>query len=70
MPLIGWFDEQYLWETVFVLVFMLYMLIDQAKFGLPDENAVEGDEPAPESKAQEIMSESPPAGPPPTPAAT
>ena len=41
---IGWFDEQYLWETVFVLVFMLYMLIDQAKFGLPDENAVAPEE--------------------------
>lgn len=32
---IGWFDEQYLWETVFVLVFMLYMFIDQTLFGVP-----------------------------------
>ena len=38
---ISWFDEQYLWETVFVLVFMLYMLIDQAKNGIPEDDAPE-----------------------------
>jgi hypothetical protein len=39
---ISWFDEQYLWETVFVLVFMLYMLIDQAKNGVPEDDPPEG----------------------------
>jgi hypothetical protein len=38
---IGWFDEQYLWETVFVLVFMLYLFVDQAITGVPSDEASE-----------------------------
>jgi hypothetical protein len=56
---ISWFDEQYLWETVFVLVFMLYMLIDQARNGIPKDDAPEALPAPPDSET-----------PPETPAAT
>ena len=35
---IGWYDEQYIWETVAVLLALSYILIDVAKEPLPDSS--------------------------------
>jgi hypothetical protein len=66
---IGWFDEQYLWETVFVLVFMLYMLIDQAKNGVPEDDPPEGlpVEPPPAGRVRAGRRRRPSVGEPPEP---
>jgi hypothetical protein len=35
---IGWYDEQYIWETVVVLVGLLYILVDVVRFPLPESS--------------------------------
>jgi asparagine N-glycosylation enzyme membrane subunit Stt3 len=35
---IGWYDEQYVWETVAVLLALLYMLIDVVRDPLPESS--------------------------------
>jgi Ca2+/Na+ antiporter len=35
---IGWYDEQYIWETVVVLLGLLYILVDVVRHPLPDSS--------------------------------
>ena len=35
---IGWYDEQYIWETVVVLLGLLYILVDLVRFPLPESS--------------------------------
>ena len=35
---IGWYDEQYVWETVAVLLALLYILIDVVQHPLPESS--------------------------------
>jgi hypothetical protein len=35
---IGWYDEQYVWETVVVLLGLLYILVDVVRFPLPESS--------------------------------
>ncbi len=35
---IGWYDEQYIWETVAVLLALLYILVDLVRYPLPESS--------------------------------
>jgi len=35
---IGWYDEQYIWETVAVLLALTYVLVDLVRYPLPDSS--------------------------------
>jgi hypothetical protein len=35
---IGWYDEQYIWETVVVLLTLLYILVDVVRYPLPESS--------------------------------
>ena len=35
---IGWYDEQYIWETVVVLLGLLYILVDVVRHPLPESS--------------------------------
>jgi hypothetical protein len=35
---IGWYDEQYIWETIVVLMGLLYILVDVVRYPLPDSS--------------------------------
>jgi len=35
---IGWYDEQYIWETVAVLIALIYILVDLAQYPLPESS--------------------------------
>jgi hypothetical protein len=62
MPMVGyyfqlrisWYDEQYTWETIVVLVFMIYLLLDQGLEGRRlEREAAKSDEGAPAEKPLE-----------------
>jgi Ca2+/Na+ antiporter len=35
---IGWYDEQYIWETVAVLLALTYILVDVVRYPLPESS--------------------------------
>jgi cation transport ATPase len=43
---IGWYDEQYIWETVAVLLALIYILVDVVKDPLPESSPASAAEPA------------------------
>ena len=43
---IGWYDEQYIWETVAVLFALLYILIDVVRYPLPESSPASATSPS------------------------
>ncbi len=43
---VGWYDEQYIWETVVVLVALLYVLVDLARYPLPESSPAAAESPS------------------------
>ena len=43
---IGWYDEQYIWETVVVLLGLLYILIDVVRYPLPESSPASASSPS------------------------
>ena len=43
---IGWYDEQYIWETVVVLLGLLYILVDVVQHPLPESSPASADNPS------------------------
>jgi hypothetical protein len=43
---IGWYDEQYIWETVVVLLGLLYILVDVVRFPLPKSSPASAADPS------------------------
>jgi len=43
---IGWYDEQYIWETVAVLLALMYILTDLVREPLPESSPASADIPA------------------------
>jgi hypothetical protein len=43
---IGWYDEQYIWETVAVLLALLYILIDVVRYPLPASSSASAANPS------------------------
>lgn len=43
---VGWYDEQYIWETVAVLLALIYILIDVVRYPLPESSPASAARPA------------------------